>query len=245
MGSLSNILRRTLCLFLAWCYVAHAGPIMIQGPKLFPSAGGAPSGNAWTFVALSDAGSFTVNHTVLGAGNLLVIAFGWENTGTIASVAVGAGSGTLLTQRNGGGGDAHVQLAYFLATAGIGLTTITATPTGTCDFKGVTVMEFSATGTHAFDTEAGGAATGTSIASSAFTTATVNGLSVASYKKYSAATLSAQQIGGTGATRPINTENELISWYLLNSSQISSGTATATLSLSTDWTVGVGSFKSQ
>jgi hypothetical protein len=180
-------------------------------------------------------------------GDLCIYGIKWEGSGDVTGISGDVnGTYTMRTEVTHGNGDLHCRFAYKVAT-GTSSETVTSTTSGTCTFPDAFCLRASASGTIAYDTEANGSGTSTSVASGTFTTATVNGLTCALYGAYSSATLTVPKIGAnTGITYPAAQPAEHSwAWSFQNTAQYSGATATATLSGSNPWIITTISVKAQ
>lgn len=231
-----------------WAQQIPPAPYRLWNHYLPPAAGGTPPGNAWTFVQSTNVAASSCVLQNVTAGNLLVVFYKWENSGTLGYITNDVGGGLAVSNNivHHSNSDVHVSCYHYLSAPASGNNGFVAGGgTGSRTFPGITVYEFSATGTHAYDTGANGTNVSTSVSAGPFTTATLNGVTAAAYGKYSAATPSSFAVGGNSATQNPTSFSELGTWYYLNSAQLSSASSTCTLSSSSAWPAVSASFKSQ
>lgn len=221
----------------------------------------ASGGGAFTFVsrtlanssAEASAEATTISKTVTGisAGSLVVVWVKGENT-TVATLSVSDGTSSLTggTKTEHANGELRGQFFYITSSVASGSVTYTATYTGGSgnSFRSMIVMEFTYTGTCAFDTQATNqSASSTAVTSTSMTTsADTNHVVIGGYGEFSNATLSSALVAGAAADGlfQLSATNFTGMWRKTFTSGTVTGAATATLSSAQPWICNGIAFKS-
>jgi len=212
------------------------------------TSGGTPTGNVFSHVAgspvvLGNSGSSTYPGGAVG--DIIVVLAGWENTGTFTGLTA-SNDGALTMGTAVSANSTGATVGWVVATS-TSAGTITATVSGTCDFRDWYVIRATATGTITVSTGASmrGTGTGTSVSIGTYSTATVNGLLLSIVKVDNSCTFSAEAFGGTGATENNLTGSSSSGFQLIHTSAQSSASFTATISTSLNWATQVLSLTAQ
>lgn len=226
------------------------------GTKGSSASGGGVGGASITFLqknhstAAGPSTTSTVTLTGVSAGSLIIVGQKSEGTGegAITGISDGTSSFTLATETEHANGDLRWCYGYLLSSVASGSVTYTVTRAASATFYWTFVMEFSYSGGSAsFDTENGASGTSTAPNSGSITTGAAKTVCLGGYSHYNAVTISSMLIGGAAAdgsqpTTPGSSESAM--WYkILNSA--GSGTASGTLSGSSEWVCRVISIKVQ
>lgn len=221
------------------------------------AGGGGGGGGPFAFVksagarADSSTTSITVQLTTVTAGNVIVLHAKHEGSPTTITVSDGTTSFTAATKVNHGNNDLSGQFFYLLSSVASGTVTYTVTFAAARGFRGVVVMEFTRTGTAAFDTEptgGGSSGTGGTITSGNMTTSVADSLVLGGYSNYGSESLATIQINGVnaggirgddGATGDPQTAH--CQWYRIPTATFT-GAATAT-GITGDWIINAIAIK--
>lgn len=210
---------------------------------------GGGGGNAFTLVG-TPATQESTNTITSGApteGNLHLIYAACEGISTaFTGCTRGADTytaGNLSTHAND---ELSGRFFWFLAASADATTVTTLTFTGTPSFQKIFSWIFSATGTHALDTQAAATTgTGTSVATNTFTSSVDTGLAVAGIGLFGSRDRTVEKIGANNATTILDALGAGSSWdYLFSGGALSGVTANCTLASSIEWVGSALVFKS-
>jgi len=194
----------------------------------------------------------TADKLSITAGDLIVVEVKWEAVvgSSITSVTddIGGNTYTLGTVKDGGavGGTPHTQQAYCLSSAGTSATTtITVTlSSGSVTFKRAVARSVSGFTNAALDLFfTSGVGIDRQPVTGAGSTATAAEYVTAFAGCSAAQTFDTPTIGGTAATGSAGGGTDTLSFYLITSSPVSSGTCTVHDTSNSDWTIVAAAFK--
>ena len=242
----SLILATVLVVALSSFVKSFAGTWVASPGKGSHASAGVPTGNVWTIVGFSGAAGVTNTPSVSGTtGDILLIWIKWEGAVTITSITEGGGATVNLigSSNNHANGDLHGRWAYCITTS-TGAQSITPAFSGAASFINIGIYRVSVSGTPTFTLTSNGTGTSTSASSGGITTATLNGLNLGACSLYAASTTSSMAIGGNAATTTHALDVDNL-WDYKNTAQLTSASATASLSPSVAWICSILSVSAQ
>lgn len=178
----------------------------------------------------------------VAAGDLVICWTRYEGADTTTTVSDGTSTFTPATRYSHGVGLVG-QFHYLLASVATGVVSCTQTLTAARQFRAITTMVFSKTGTPTFDAENGATGTSASLNSGNIATADTDEVVVGGYSNFGGGLPTSEQINGVAATAVVDDPNSLGSMrYRILTSTFGAGAATGSIS-SFEWVCAILAIK--
>lgn len=200
--------------------------------------GGTPTGNTITNATGSPvvtANSSSPTSVTGLVNDVIIVLVGWENTGSITALTNDAAANQAFTLSSISAANGVNVMAAWVTMQSTLAGTISATVSGTCDFRDWYLLRVRSSGTITVTSPVGSTGTGTSVSVGTYNTATVNGLLAALTKVDNSSTHASEAFGGQAATEDNITGSSSSGFRYTHTAAQSSASFTETISTSLNW----------